>query len=163
MSHKVSHLILLTILLSACQNIMPSDKGYLYGTAKVIDGDTLRVAGADIRLFGIDAPEVSQTCTRRGVEWLCGEAAKKRMIKLAEGKVVRCNTRGRDSRYRRPVAVCWLGGKELNRMMAAEGMAVIDERYPTDYQKEQAAARKAKRGVWAGEFEQPKDWRQQNH
>jgi endonuclease YncB( thermonuclease family) len=32
------------------------------GTARVIDGDTLDLAGTRIRLFGIDAPEGGQTC-----------------------------------------------------------------------------------------------------
>lgn len=139
-----------------------ADKGYLYGKAKVVDGDTLRVAGADIRLFGIDTPELHQLCTKRGKEWPCGEAAKARMVTLTEGKMVRCDTKGRDSLYRRPVAVCWAGNTELNRVIASEGLAVIDERYPSEYQKEQAAARKAKRGVWAGDFESPKDWRHQH-
>ena len=32
------------------------------GRAKIIDGDSLEVAGARIRLFGIDAPEAHQQC-----------------------------------------------------------------------------------------------------
>ena len=37
----------------------------------VIDGDTSKVAGLSIRLHGIDAPEVAQTCDG----WPAGEAA----------------------------------------------------------------------------------------
>ncbi len=32
------------------------------------DGDSLRVSGARVRLFGIDAPEMDQTCTRQDGE-----------------------------------------------------------------------------------------------
>ena len=34
----------------------------LAGTADVIDGDTINLAGAKIRLWGIDALEHDQTC-----------------------------------------------------------------------------------------------------
>ena len=34
----------------------------LHGTATVVDGDTLDLGPSRIRLFGIDAPELAQTC-----------------------------------------------------------------------------------------------------
>jgi endonuclease YncB( thermonuclease family) len=36
------------------------------GPATVVDGDTLVVAGEHVRLQGIDAPEMHQTCTAYG-------------------------------------------------------------------------------------------------
>ena len=36
------------------------------GPARVIDGDTIDIAGERIRLHGIDAPESGQTCHRDG-------------------------------------------------------------------------------------------------
>ena len=42
------------------------------GPARVIDGDTLDVAGQRIRLYGIDAPEKNQTCQIEDVSWACG-------------------------------------------------------------------------------------------
>ena len=60
------------------------------GLARVIDGDSLAVEGRDIRIFGVDAPELHQTCERAGRPWPCGEAAKRRMAELAGGRLVRC-------------------------------------------------------------------------
>jgi len=52
------------------------------GRASVIDGDTLEIHGTLIRLYGIDAPESSQTCKRpSGDTWRCGQRA---AIALAE-------------------------------------------------------------------------------
>ena len=45
------------------------------GPARVIDGDTLDIAGERIRLHGIDAPESRQTCIADGATWPCGQSA----------------------------------------------------------------------------------------
>jgi endonuclease YncB( thermonuclease family) len=44
-------------------------------TLRVIDGDSLEVAGENIRLIRIDAPEGRQLCQRAGREWRCGDDA----------------------------------------------------------------------------------------
>ena len=45
------------------------------GPARIIDGDTIDIAGERIRLHGIDAPESRQTCIADGVIWPCGKSA----------------------------------------------------------------------------------------
>ena len=52
------------------------------GPTRVIDGDTIKVAGERIRLHGIDAPESNQRCRRRGVPWLCGAEASQTLREL---------------------------------------------------------------------------------
>jgi endonuclease YncB( thermonuclease family) len=44
----------------------------LIGPAKVIDGDTIVVAGQLVRLHGIDAPELDQTFWWRNQQLGCG-------------------------------------------------------------------------------------------
>ena len=53
-------------------------KEIINGYPKIIDGDTLVIKKLKIRLFGIDAPEIKQTCKNEFNEnYFCGEEAKK--------------------------------------------------------------------------------------
>ena len=51
------------------------------GRARVIDGDTVEVASARIRLFGIDAPESAQRCLAGSNCWSCGAQASRKRIR----------------------------------------------------------------------------------
>ena len=93
------------------------------GPAKVIDGDTIEIAGQRIRLHGIDAPEGRQTCRRYTVIWLCGAEAAKSLRYLIDGRRVTCQERDVDW-FGRIVAVCHAGGQDLNGRLVAEGMAL---------------------------------------
>jgi endonuclease YncB( thermonuclease family) len=42
--------------------------GDLVGQASIIDGDTIKIYGQRIRLFGIDAPEHDQLCEAPGIQ-----------------------------------------------------------------------------------------------
>ena len=42
------------------------------GKAKIIDGDTIHINKNKIRLHGIDAPEMDQTCAIKNKVWHCG-------------------------------------------------------------------------------------------
>ena len=131
------------------------------GKPRVIDGDTLEIAGERIRLHGIDAPESEQTCLADGTRWYCGmEAASALAFKIARGWVT-CQGEDRD-RYGRLIAVCYaggVGGPELNAWLVSEGWALAYRRYSTDYVAQEQVAREARRGLWRGEFVPPWDWR----
>jgi endonuclease YncB( thermonuclease family) len=131
------------------------------GRATVIDGDSLRVAGEEIRLIGIDAPEYRQTCrNEHGRDWACGREARAQLVSLLAGHQVRCAARGRD-RFARTLAVCAAGN------VADIGEALVRTGYAVDfmdgaYRSAEAEARAAKRGIWRGEFEWPQAWRARN-
>jgi len=135
--------------------------------AKIVsmDGDTIRAAnGAEYRLFGIDAPELAQTCSEaNGKSWLCGRAAKAKLTTLMKGGNVSCESRATD-RFGRIVAVCSAAGvPDLGEAMVRDGYAIdLGGAAGNPYRDAEAEAQTAKRGIWRGTFERPSDWRQAN-
>lgn len=130
-----------------------------------IDGDTLRAGnGAEYRIFGIDAPELKQTCEEaNGKEWLCGRAAKTKLTKLIQGGGVTCETKSTD-RYGRNIAQCSAEGvPDLGEVMVREGYAIdLGGQTGYAYADAEREAREAKRGIWRGSFQRPGAWREDN-
>jgi len=63
-------------------------------------------------------------------------------------------------RCKRVVAISRVGGADLGAWMVSEGLAFEYRRYSKGrYRDEEAAAKKAKRGLWSGRFEWPWGWR----
>jgi endonuclease YncB( thermonuclease family) len=58
-----------------------------------------------VRLQGIDAPELHQTCTAYGQEWPCGRTAAEWLKNRLHGRQVECVGHARD-RHGRLLAVC---------------------------------------------------------
>lgn len=102
----------------------------IVGTARIIDADTIVVAGTKVRLEGIDAPERGQMCTANGVPWACGDTATAWLRELLAGREVACVPKGND-RYGRVLATCFLGGENLNDRIVREGWALTATRLPT--------------------------------
>ncbi len=130
----------------------------LSGFARVVDGDTLKIRGTQVRLYGIDAPERAQRCRAGGRRWPCGRDATRALSMQIGGRTVVCEERDRD-RYGRSVGVCRAGGEDLNASMAAAGWAFAYRRYSLSYLPEEWAARAAERGIWRGDVVPPWDWR----
>jgi endonuclease YncB( thermonuclease family) len=128
------------------------------GTAHVIDGDTIDIGDRRIRIHGIDAPEVRQTCVRDEVTWLCGQEAGQRLRTLVRGSKVTCEGIDQD-RYGRIVAKCFAGGRDVGEVMVSEGLALAYRQYSIDYVEAEAAAKATRRGIWSGQFVEPWDWR----
>ena len=128
------------------------------GRAEILDGDSFEIGGMGVRLFGIDAPEGRQSCTRDGREWACGTEAERKLRSLIGGRSVTCTRRDVDS-YGRIVAACRSGAADLGSEMVRSGYATAYRRYSSDYVDEENEARAARRGIWAGEFARPEDYR----
>ena len=126
---------------------------------RIVDADTLIVAGERVRLAGIDAPETKQLCRRDGQLYLCGmEATQALSQKIGTGAVT-CTLSGWD-RYNRALGVCRAAdGADLNSWLVRSGHALAYRRYSWRYVPEEAVARLWGYGLWAGEFVAPWDWR----
>jgi endonuclease YncB( thermonuclease family) len=128
------------------------------GYARSIDGDSLYVGDTEVRLFGIDAPEWSQTCTRDGKAWACGEAAANQLSKLVTGRKLLCEKVDIDQ-HGRTVAQCTAGSIDVNRTMVASGYAIAYRHYSLAYTGAEESAKANRRGLWAGKFEMPSEYR----
>ncbi len=125
----------------------------------VIDGDTLWIDGAPVRLWGIDAPENGQPCALNGKTYDCGLYAAAMLESLIDGNPVHCRKVSTD-RYGRTVARCAVNDLDLGRVMVLSGWAVDYQRYSGAYYRhDQRRAQAARRGLWAGEFRTPWKWR----
>lgn len=129
------------------------------GFATSIDGDTLDVGGKRIRLYGIDAPELKQTCKNKdGSEWDCGGAAWAMLGVFAGHETVTCRKTDTD-RYGRVVAVCYSQFGDIGRKMVRGGYALAYRKYSTEYVVAEAEAKSEGAGIWAGDFIPPWEWR----
>lgn len=131
-------------------------------TARVVgvhDGDTITVLTPDkhqikIRFAEIDAPELSQPY---------GKKAKQLLSLLVFGKDVSITPITID-KYRRTVARVYQGDTDINLSMVESGAAWAYRQYLTDpsFLEAEAAARKARTGLWAlhpSQITPPWEWR----
>ena len=145
-----------------------SDLIVIEGPARVIDGDTIEVFDQVVRLHGIDAMELDQTCTRDDEVWDCGVAGREKLQSLIRGAPVRCEGTEFDF-YDRLIAECEAifeaddpllsTFNPLNASMVGTGFAVAYLEYSDDYASLEALARMFEGGIWAWEFERPDVYR----
>jgi micrococcal nuclease len=118
-----------------------------YQVIAIKDGDTIEILKDGkplrIRLYGIDAPEKNQDF---------GSRARQFTSDLVFGKLVELEIKDTD-RYGRTVGIIYLAdGRSLNEELVRAGFAWHYKAYSKDPALAvlEEAARKAKRGLWAG-------------
>lgn len=140
-------------------NYLAAAMAFVQGSPIVTDGDTIRIGETRIRLEGIDAPEISQHCTKvDGSSWQCGEAARAALIQKIGNQSVRCEISGTD-RYGRSLGTCWAGAINLNQWLVGSGWAVAYRRYSMRYVMDERMAQGKRLNLWGGRFEPPSDYR----
>ena len=139
----------------------------LTGQFQVVDGDTIKQGRYRLRLRGIDAPELEQFCTGEGgslsgqkqdIPWSCGQDARVILGAMLQKQSLRCEITGED-KYNRFLSYCYIGEQDIGKSMVQAGYALATG---IDYQQDVWTARKAKKGIWSGEFISPKQWREQH-
>ncbi len=135
------------------------DPDMIVGTARVIDGDTLDVAGVRIRLFGVDAVEKSQKCkARSGLEWQCGEWVTQQLADRLRGVTLRCQALELD-KYGRTVARCFAGQTDISQQLVQLGQGFAYRKYSRAYVADEAQAVAHNRGLWQNQVQLPSDYR----
>ena len=87
----------------------------LSGPAWIVDGDTIKIKSVQVRLFGIDAPELNHPY---------GKQAKWALHKLCKGHTIRAEITEEDA-YGRTVAKCFLpDGRDLSAELVKMGLAL---------------------------------------
>ena len=169
MSRSLVSLLLLillvggSILLDRPIGEVPGDDGReITGAVRVGDGDSIDIGRTRIRLHGIDAVELAQHCKdASGQDYACGEEAKRTLESLVQGKTVRCDERHGVDQYGRVTAVCVADGVNLNAAMVDSGYAVAYRQHSLAFVPNEERARAAKKGLWAGSFEMPSQYRRE--
>lgn len=157
-SSRTARFVLLVVAALAALSIAWFDRlpAQLSGRAQAVDGDTLRIGDQRIRLLGLDALELDQSCVdASGDAWGCGLAARAFLARAIRGQPVVCAPAGRDS-YGRILASCVVTGIDLGAQVVASGFAVAE----LAYLAEEANARASRLGIWSGSFIMPAQWRQ---
>lgn len=150
---------LLVLALISVLAAPPAHAADIAGKARVIDGDTIVVAGERIRLRGIDAPEMDQECrSHKGIAYKCGVLAAKALAGIVGSQPVTCKDATRD-RSGRLAAVCFIGWANINEQMVADGWAMADRNESDAYVRDENAARARNEGLWRGTFTPPWEWR----
>lgn len=139
-----------------------ADAQQIKGRPSVTSGDTLTIGRDDVRLSGIDAPEIDQYCENEfGRPYQCGIQAMDALRELVGRNDVVCVKESADAEGRM-VGTCYSGDMNLNTRMVRTGWAVALPEERPDYAPLETMAKREKLGIWGLKFEHPAEWRKQN-
>lgn len=122
----------------------------------VIDGDTLEIDGARVRLAHVDAPALNQLCERDGRLTTCGRDAAlalRKVIGLADRKPDCVAVAGTAS------STCRVGDADFAEVLLASGLAMARADAPFHYRAAERRARAVPLGIWQTHFVTPAEWR----
>jgi endonuclease YncB( thermonuclease family) len=170
MRERAALAVCMTLALPVCVH------AEIVGRARIIDGNSITLAGQCIRLAGIEAPATQQMCQAGGRTWFCGQEASFALARIIETHWVHCAGQARDAQGADQardaqsagqargtqgagqardadgclIAVCNLSGKtgpEVNAEMVREGWA---HALLPAYRALEQQAREAGAGIWRG-------------
>src|ERR1700694_1126706 len=141
------------LIVAACLCASTAFADNLSGQASIIDGDTLEIHGARIRLWGIDAPESDQLCRNEESElYRCRQRAANGLDAFIARRPVDCVEVDRD-RYKRAVAVCTVVGVDLAQWLVRNGLALDWPKYSKgEYTTAQSEGKREHLGIWRGSY-----------
>jgi len=129
---------------------------------KVVDGDTIHIGNTKYRLFGIDAPELSQQCKKDNKTILCGVDAQKMLENKIGKQIPKCISQTKD-KYNRVVAECFIQSESLSSYMVRSGHAVAYRKYSSKFVEDEKYAKSNKLGIWSTKFQNPEEFRRKKN
>jgi endonuclease YncB( thermonuclease family) len=134
----------------------------LTGVPHIINGDAVSFGKTRVRLAGIAAPGLEQVCLdAASARWPCGVAARDELTKHVGNQPWACQTQHADHNERL-LAKCTVGGEDVAKWLVHAGWAIALPQAGREYDSDEAAAKSAKAGLWAGAFIAPSEWRRRN-
>ena len=120
------------------------------GVAHFVDADTIDIAGVRIRVQGIDAPELDETCQRdNGAVWHCGAWSAQEARRRWQGEWLTCFDLG-ERTHDRVVAQCLHDGRDIAAVMVAEGVVLSCPRYAVHHDHSRGYLDAEKDAAFAG-------------
>ncbi len=165
---KLSLSLFSILILLSIPNLSVSAEKIIIGKAQVIDGDTIKINGKKIRLFGIDAPEKEQICKKVYLsffifnfqkDYKCGEKSTLALLKKLKDKEVKCVIEKNKDKYNRNIGTCYINNQDINSWLVKNGYAIAYTRYSKKYVLDEQYAKENKLGIWRGAFVEPEKWR----
>lgn len=138
---------------------LPAAAEEIVGRARVVDSNTIEIGGRRVRLLGVDAPDLNQTCpTKKGEPYPCGRVAAQALAALIKDGPLACVGDAADAAGRL-VARCAIRGFDVGEQYIMTGRAFADPETGADYRRAEGTAEKLREGMWRGAFQKPWEWR----
>ncbi len=128
---------------------------------KVSDGDTIHVTDnfgtkVKVRFYGIDCPETEKSNKKTLKVSKPGQPYGEEAYVALRGKIYRKHVRLEVTdidKYKRTVGIVWLGSRNINQEMVAEGWAwayrdYLDSPYASEFIRLEEQAREQRLGLW---------------
>ncbi len=124
------------------------------GEADVISGNEIVVGKKTVRLFGMSAPGLKDTCTVDGVDLKCGVIAWAELIALADGRPISCDIEELPPESGKPstsglYGTCYIGETDVNEALVRSGWANAVPEHTDRYEVDETDAKESGRGLWA--------------
>lgn len=128
--------------------------GRIEGKATVMSPVKLKVNGTEVVLYGVEAPEATQSCGSRS----CAASAKNALQKLVQGKGVVCATSGK-SADGSASGTCQIDGVDVAGQIVRAGHVFSDTGLFATYASAEREARNQRLGIWRSGGERPAEHR----
>jgi endonuclease YncB( thermonuclease family) len=132
------------------------------GVPHIISGDTVAIGKTRLHLNATAAPGLDQLCLdAAAARWTCGLSARDELAKHVGNQPWSCQTTAHADHHGRVPARCTVGNEDIAKWLVDAGWAIA-VRGSHEYESDEAAAKSAKAGLWAGAFIAPPEWHRRN-